>query len=742
MQGFGSRSRRFTEDPTTGSLSDSEFQLDSSLVPTNSQRVATRRHLSFSSSNLPYDHRHWQDLGRPHQYESLNRTHSVAERRIYQNDTHVILGPSEITQPADPEITRTVNPPPGLTGSFYTPWNGRTAGKKITPPEGVQITREATTSLTYHSPALEGNYGRSSEFVALGNNPLLSRSLLLHDEDSSWDPHYKLNRTANNTTFTLLPSLPSYSVDNTLQNFALERGDPIQPSPTSDFEKMTSGLNSTFQPLSDSPNKRMFDVSACESSTPTRFLKVSCVPRDMSIWVARDAFKCYGDLKGIFTAFLGSDGVIFLEFFDIRHAIAAARKLHSNETFKATTIKVYFCSRSTLSQVSHDILEYGNEGLLSVSVHCPRLSDNELLRLLSSYGEVRSFQIEGGDWPPQALVEYHDIRKAASAKATLEDLHRQKKIRCNVSFYQQDRATHLKVPFPQVELSACSSNTTPLLNDILNGDNTPALPMYLHQTNVQIQHNIPADANSSSHGKSQTTMFLTTHQEASCTQKSYLSQDSAEAIPSNNKANNVWSASSPDKDKQIDPKQTRSPAIEESKAETSEVHISEKDDKMAPSQEVVDKRTTYMIRNIPNKYTQEMLLECINETHFGKFDFLYLRMDFKNKCNVGYAFINFINTDVIGSFIESHVGKKWSRFNSDKICSLSYANIQGRQALVEKFRNSSVMEEDPSYRPKIFFTSGPNVGLEEPFPKRNVQCKEASHESARRRMSAHRNSPA
>lgn len=40
----------------------------------------------------------------------------------------------------------------------------------------------------------------------------------------------------------------------------------------------------------------------------------------------------------------------------------------------------------------------------------------------------------------------------------------------------------------------------------------------------------------------------------------------------------------------------------------------------------IDRRTTLMIRNIPNKYTQEMLIDHLNSVVYGKFTFLYLRM--------------------------------------------------------------------------------------------------------------------
>lgn len=132
----------------------------------------------------------------------------------------------------------------------------------------------------------------------------------------------------------------------------------------------------------------------------------------------------------------------------------------------------------------------------------------------------------------------------------------------------------------------------------------------------------------------------------------------------------------------------------------------------------LDNRTSLMVRNIPNKYTQQMLLSEFTENDHGPgvIDFFYLPIDFKNRCNRGYAFINFVDYPDIVKFHRQYFGKHWRTFNSDKICDITYARIQGKAAMLKRFENSALMEKDEEYKPLVFVSNGPDKGERLPFP--------------------------
>ena len=99
-----------------------------------------------------------------------------------------------------------------------------------------------------------------------------------------------------------------------------------------------------------------------------------------------------------------------------------------------------------------------------------------------------------------------------------------------------------------------------------------------------------------------------------------------------------------------------------------------------------DTRTTIMIRNIPIKYTEEMLFDALKEFN-GKYDCLYLPYDFEKNGNKGYAFINFVNPLHILYFYEKFNGKKWVFFESSKICELNVAHFQGINEIQKHAKN-------------------------------------------------------
>eukprot|EP00928_Gymnodinium_smaydae_P060294 TRINITY_DN4390_c2_g2_i1.p1 TRINITY_DN4390_c2_g2~~TRINITY_DN4390_c2_g2_i1.p1 ORF type:complete len:457 (-),score=97.00 TRINITY_DN4390_c2_g2_i1:102-1364(-) len=113
--------------------------------------------------------------------------------------------------------------------------------------------------------------------------------------------------------------------------------------------------------------------------------------------------------------------------------------------------------------------------------------------------------------------------------------------------------------------------------------------------------------------------------------------------------------------------------------------------------------TTLMLRNIPNKYTQNTLMQEINDNGFqGCYDFFYLPMDIHNRSNVGYAFINFEFPEDAKRFQDAFVEHRFQRFHSRKIGSVCVAHVQGLAANLSHFENRAVTQaRNDQYRPVV-----------------------------------------
>ena len=126
-----------------------------------------------------------------------------------------------------------------------------------------------------------------------------------------------------------------------------------------------------------------------------------------------------------------------------------------------------------------------------------------------------------------------------------------------------------------------------------------------------------------------------------------------------------------------------------------------------------DKRTTLMLRNIPNKYTLNNIVDEIGCAFWGKYDCINLPIDYETKLNLGYAFINFTDPMHIIHFFSKFHMKKWSRYKSEKKMDMTYANKQGKKDITLKAENNYFPQDDPRFDFKMLkpLIEIPNVSL-------------------------------
>lgn len=115
-------------------------------------------------------------------------------------------------------------------------------------------------------------------------------------------------------------------------------------------------------------------------------------------------------------------------------------------------------------------------------------------------------------------------------------------------------------------------------------------------------------------------------------------------------------------------------------------------------------KTTAMLRNIPNRYTQSILLAEIDDEGFsGQYDFFYLPMDVQNRSNVGYAFINFIHSSDMKRFCEHFAQRRFAQHASaQRLAKVSPAHINGLKDNVQHLTKKAVTTfKDPEWQPII-----------------------------------------
>merc|ERR1719359_971583 len=89
--------------------------------------------------------------------------------------------------------------------------------------------------------------------------------------------------------------------------------------------------------------------------------------------------------------------------------------------------------------------------------------------------------------------------------------------------------------------------------------------------------------------------------------------------------------------------------------------------------EAKETRTTVMLRGLPETSTRAAVLQLLDaQGFFGRYNFVYLPVDFKHSRNLGYALVNLVSPAEAVRFIRHFEGFAEWGVPSDKVCNVEW----------------------------------------------------------------------
>ncbi|GLU06122.1 hypothetical protein SLE2022_231800 [Rubroshorea leprosula] len=492
------------------------------------------------------------------------------------------------------------------------------------------------------------------------------------------------------------------------------------------------------------------------STAATRSLLLTSVPCDVSETLVRRELEVFGEVRGVQMERV-MDGIVAVHFYDLRDAERALREIRAQHMQQQSRLRNHYFGLMTLVPggdgnacpplpppacgliagqavwahfvipASNTVPDGNNQGTVVLFNLDPAVSASQLKEIFHAFGAIKEVRETPGK-KHQKFVEFYDVRDAAKALKEMSG----KEINGKQIVIEFSRPGGYNRKFFNAGTGASTIQTKNL-----SSDNPHKFSGHLHSNvsprSFQSQTQPSANKASNSRNPNVISSSRKTSLEASLSSLS-LSAGSAGGV--DEKVANGISKKNAKKSQNSRSTASSSKQQHSRNRPWKSKQVKKFDPRFLISEEAMEEancrdfRTTVMIKNIPNKYSQKLLLNmldnhCIHcneqiadgdNQPLSAYDFVYLPIDFNNKCNVGYGFVNMTSPEATWRLYKAFHHQHWEVFNSRKICEVTYARVQGLEALKEHFKNSKFPCELEHYLPVVFSPPRDGKQLSEPVP--------------------------